>query len=83
MASYKKNALYNADQCANTPTTEQLEYAAKRLREAGLMNDGVVTQPMTTDFWKDMEAAMGNTQRLGIAVRALDCRLPVLTRPQP
>ena len=43
------------------PSKEQLEFAAQRLREAGLIGDKMPTSNHTvgsTAFWKDMEAAM-------------------------
>ena len=43
------------------PSKEQLEFAAQRLREAGLIGDKMPTSNHTVGsmgFWKDMEAAM-------------------------
>ena len=44
-----------------SPSREQLEFAAQRLREAGLIGNKMPTsnhQVGSAGFWKDMEAAM-------------------------
>ena len=49
-----------------SPSREQLEFAAQRLREAGLIGDNMPMsnhQVGSAGFWKDMEAAMVNRWR--------------------